>query len=748
MHIEIYYLNRMLTKLLLGVILILITLSGLGQNAEVFTPDSVKKEIIAIKITGSLHLDGLLNEPEWRLAPASPRFIQVEPYQGQAPHQETDVKVLFNHQYLYFGIIAHDAEGKKAIRATDFKRDFDFRAHDLLNLAFDCFNDQRNAMVFATNAYGVQRDLLSFDDLYYDEDWNGLWKVRTNRTDSGWTAEIAIPWQTLRYPKITDSLQQWGLSIYRNRRLTNEITSFSPFPRIFSSLRMNYAGVLKNLQPPPPKTNIRFQPYVLSSFDRYRGFDSSYTPNATHVKVGGDIKWAINPNAVLDLTANTDFAQADADQQVNNISQFSVFFPEKRQFFLENASLFGLGIALNPDGSGGQMRVQPFFSRSIGLDSLGTPIPIDVGGRFVYRSLKTNYGAILMRQHASSNTPATNFFVGRFSENIGARSRIGGLVTIKDNAAGRNIVSTIDGFFRLGDSHSLYVLLMNSSNSHGSSNGLAGFAQYFYTTNHTKIWLTQTLVSKNFDPQMGFVSRKDVIGTTPGINWYYRGKLLPFKKILRAFEPGFLPEFYWKASTGDFIERTLPLFPLWLNFQNGAFLGYAIVPAYQHLLQPFEPLGITIPVGEYHFTNQQIWLSSDPSRVLSISGTYTWGQYYNGRLNTGDWKLQFAPIPHISITARFNRNHFMNVGEAKTSTTIDLYGLEGRLAINPRIQLIGFYQKNAANSAENYNLRISWEYQPLSYVYLVLNHAGFSNVQAKSQTEDHIIAKISYLRQL
>lgn len=716
------------------------------QNNDIFKPDSIKKEIEAVQITTSLHIDGLLNEPEWNLAKASPRFIQVEPYQGAPPNHATEVRVLYNRQYLYFGIFAHDSVGKRAIRATDFKRDFDFRTHDLVNLAFDCFNDQRNAMVFVTDAYGVQRDLLSFDDLYYDEDWNGLWRVRTNRTDSGWTAEMAIPWQTLRYPK-TDSLQQWGLSIYRNRRLTNEITSFSPFPRAFSALRMNYAGILKNLKPPPPRTNIRFQPYLLTSYSRYNGFAAPVKKTESNFKSGGDIKWAVNPNAVLDLTINTDFAQVDADQQVNNVTRFSVFFPEKRQFFLENASLFGVGIAQGADGSGGQMRVQPFFSRSIGLDSAGVPIPIDIGGRFVYRSSKINYGGILMRQRKEDGTPATNFFTGRFSENIGSNNRIGGLVTIKNQPGNTNIVSTIDGFFRLGESHSLNALIMHSANTRSGGNGFAGFAQYYYSTNHMKIWLTQSVVTKDFDPQMGFVSRKDIIGTTPGMNWYYRGKRLPFKKILRAFEPGFLPEFYWQASTGKSIERTFTFFPVWLNFQNGAYFGYAIVPSFQRLTGTFEPLGVPIGAGDYSYTNQQIWLTTDPSQIVNLQGIYTWGNYFNGKLNSGDWKLQFAPIPQVSIISRFNRNHFMHVGEPKTTTTIDLYGIEGRFALNPRIQLFGFYQKNSATDASNYNVRFAWEYEPLSYIYLVLNHYGFTNLQLNKQTEEHAIAKISYLKQ-
>jgi hypothetical protein len=274
-------------KTILLIVFVSTTLNSFSQNADVFQPDSLKKEIDAVQIHTSLQIDGLLNEPEWELAKPSPRFVEIEPVQGNPPGEETDVKVLYNRQYLYIGIFAHDSLGKKAIRSTDFLRDFDDKSRDLLGIAFDCFNDQRNAMAFVTDPFGVQRDLLSFDDLYYDVDWNGLWRVRTNRTDSGWTAEIAIPWQTLRYPNNSDSVQQWGLSIYRNRRITNEITSFSPYPRAFTSLRMNYAGILKNLKPPPAKTNIRFEPYVLSSYDHYKGFDSSVKIQETNFKAGG-----------------------------------------------------------------------------------------------------------------------------------------------------------------------------------------------------------------------------------------------------------------------------------------------------------------------------------------------------------------------------------------------------------------------------------------------------------------------------
>jgi hypothetical protein len=730
-----------------SILILLSTSNVFAQHTGIFKPDSIKKEIEAFPISSSLHIDGLLQEAEWKLARNSPRFTQVEPYQGEAPRFETDVRVLFNRQYLYLGIFAHDSAGKKAIRAIDFKRDFDYRQHDLINLSFDGFNDRRNAMAFAVNPYGVQRDYLAFDEIYVDIDWDGLWGVRTNRTDSGWCAEIAIPWKTLRYPKTDTPFQNWGFNVYRNRRKTNEITALSEFPRSVSAVRMSYAGVLKNLQPPPPKTNIFVQPFFLTSYDKTNGSDTKSGTEAKHYKLGGDLKWAISPHAVLDLTANTDFAQADVDRQVNNVTRFSVFFPERRQFFLENSSLFGIGVSQVKDRWGGLMRIQPFFSRRIGLDDNGNPIPIDFGGRFVARSLKRNYGAMFIRQRDADTIPATNFFVARFSENFGRQNRLGMLMTVKNQPYGSNITTAIDGFFRLGGAHSLSAMLIHNATTNTGKNGISGFAQYFYTTNQWKIWLTETLVTKDFNPEMGFVSRSDVIGSTPGIYRFFRGDRLPFKKWLRAYEPGITSEFYHQASTGKLIERQVTLNPVYLNLQNGGYFSYDVTSVFQNLSEPFEPLGVFIQSGAYNYMRNNILASTDPSRFLNLLAGFNWGSYFNGKLISGDWTLQFAPIPHISLKGRFNRNHFTEVGEPKISTTIDLYSLEGRFALNPRLQLIGFYQKNSQNNSENYNLRLSWEYHPLSYIYLVYNHRDFYDLEQFKQMEDHVIAKISFLKQ-
>ena len=167
----------------------------------------------------------------------------------------------------------------------NFKRDFSAQAHDLFGVVIDGFNDQRNTASFWTNPYGTQRDLLSFDDLLYDNDWDGLWKVRTTRTDSGWVAEMQIPWQTLRYPRSRDSVQTWGINFVRNRRFSNELSAWSPYPRAFSPYRVQYAGLITGLKPPPPRPNIRVQPYLLLADDRYSGTEVGYGPR--HESKGG-----------------------------------------------------------------------------------------------------------------------------------------------------------------------------------------------------------------------------------------------------------------------------------------------------------------------------------------------------------------------------------------------------------------------------------------------------------------------------
>jgi hypothetical protein len=719
-----------------------------AQDLRIYQSDSIKKTLEAVKINVSLKIDGVLNENEWNLAKPFDDYKEVSPVQGGKPKHYTNTKILFNDQFLYVGVFAKDSLGKKGLRVTTLKRDFNPSESDNVLLLIDGFNDKRNSMCFSANAFGAQRDYLTFDANNFDYDWDGLWKVKTNRTDSGWYAEFAIPWKTLRYSKSDSTNNQFGFNILRRYLRTNEFITLSEFPLSFGPFRMDFAGFLKNVQPPKPTTNFRIQPYVLTSQANNKNIDDKKTIE-NNIKLGGDIKWAINSNNILDVTLNTDFAQADVDRQVNNLSRFSVFFPERRQFFLENASLFGAGIAAIGNSNGGKVTIQPFFSRNIGLSEDGNPIPIDAGTRFVHRSVKHNYGAMFIKQGKFDSLPSQNFFVGRYSYNFGEQNRIGGIFTTKNEKGNNNVTAAIDGFLRYKDSHSFNWLLSTTNDSKTKTKGFSAAFEYFYQIDNLLVWWTESAITKDYNPALGFLSRNNVIGSTPGFTYTQR-KHLPLKKIIRTYDPGLALEIYHDLNTKIVTEKLIAITPLSFSFQDGGFLSYIITPTYENLTESFFPQDIEIGAGKYNFTRQNITYTSDPSKKISFGLIGEFGKYYNGNLNTYDLKVNVAPIPQIAFSVNYISNNFKKVGELNEDKKVDLVLVETRLAVNPQLQLTGFYQRNTSTKDENYNIRLSWEYLPLSFVNIIFNKSGFQNNLRPTErsAESNMIMKVSLLKQL
>ena len=725
---------------------LLLLISFCGYSQEVFKPLEQRKEIQPLKIERVLKADGHLDEAEWVKAPAVNVDFQVEPFQGRKASFSSTVKLLYNRQFLYVAAILQDSIGKNSYRAPNLKRDYAFEENDLFGIAIDGFNDKRNALVLQSNAYGAQRDLLSFDDRAFDIDWDGLYRVRTHRSDSSWVAEFAIPWQTLRYPKTDGNKpQDWGINFFRVRRSSNELSVWSPHPRSMSPLRMDYAGKLSGIIPPPPTaTNIRFIPYLLQVSKNSEGTEIGNS-TASDFKMGGEIKWAISPTSVMDFTFNTDFAQADVDRQVNNISRFSVFFPERRQFFLENASLFSAGLAPVNEVVGGSMYIQPFFSRTIGLDQNVNPIAITAGTRFVYRSEKRNLGGIYMRQGEGDGDPFTNFLVARYSENFGKQNRVGAIVTTKSSPSNVATTGAVDAFIRFNDKFSFSGMGTMTQDSRNSQQGFAEYGQFLYKDNLVTLYWTHTVVSDDYNPEMGFVSRKNVLSNSQGVDFNVRGKWLP--TFIRFWQPGVYTEVYHSLKTGNIVEQKLVSGPLWFNLQNGGILGGYIDASVQNLEEDFNPVGIRIKPGSYRYFRKGFLLASDPSAKYSASTEYGWGGFFDGSLQNVDAKFRVAPIPHLNVGLSWNWSKFEDVGVARETKEVNLLILETRMAINPRLQLIGFYQKNTTDNLNSVNMRLAWEYQPLSYVYLVFNTLNYQGVDATQQKQQSFLAKLSFLKQ-
>lgn len=732
-------------------LIILLYLAKLTIAQNSFTPDSAQLEFKLARINSMLSIDGKLNEAEWNQAVASSCFIQLEPEQGKVSNFKTEVKGVYNKKFLYVGFFCHSEDGKKGIRVPDLKRDFAYKQHDMVAICIDGFNDKRNSMTFACNAYGAQKDYLAYDDIFFDGDWNGLWKVRTTQTDSGWYAEFEIPWKTLRYDVSANDEYIFNINFLRVKRSNNEISVWSPYPRSLGFNRMEFAGRITNFEPPRNKTNIQMNPYLLTSTISRHGAEIGNN-RSTSIKAGGEIKWAINPKSVCDLTFNTDFAQADADQQVNNISRFSVFFPEKRQFFLENASLFGVGLTgEGENGIGGSMYLQPFFSRRIGLDDNGSPIPISLGARLVTRTAKRVYGGMYLRQQGKGNYPGQNIFAGRYSENIGKASHIGGILTFKNVdatkiAQGYNSYSyAIDGFFRINSKHTITTMLARTQNTNLSKAGEAGYAQYNFTTDEITAWWTQVYVGNNYNPELGFISRNNTIATCPGVIFNIRGPWLPLKKTIRSFNPGVQAQIFHDPKLFTRQETIITFSPIRFELQNGGNFLFGITRSFENIQESFVPLGITIPSGKYDFNRYFIAGGSDASKKISFSAKYEIGEYYNGNLNTLSAALNIAPIPNIALNLNYNLNTFKNVGLADGKTSVSLYTAAFNISPTPRVQLSGLFQYSTFGKKGAFTTKLAWEYLPLSYVYIVYNKRAFETVSR--QEEQGMIFKVSLLKQ-
>lgn len=731
-------------------ILVYALLSIAVDAQDIFPPDSVRKNISAREIESTLRIDGKLDEEEWKLALQVPDFIQMDPFQGESPRKKTIVKLLYNKQYLFIGAVCYDTVGKTKYRVPNFKRDFGLTSGDDFLVAIDGYNDDRNAVVFVTNPYGVQSDLLSFDDNYVDTDWDGLWIVRTQRYDSAWLAEIAIPWKSLRYKEAKDLFQTWGISFSRMARTDNELSAWPAFPRAYSPMRMVYAGKLQQIKAPPPATNLRLQPYTLFSSNQTKENGNTTTSTNT-IKPGGDIKWAVNSNALLDITFNTDFAQADVDRKVNNINRFSVFFPERRQFFLENAGLFAVGIEPLPGNGLAEYsaRIQPFFSRTIGLDNTGKPVNITGGARFVSRTNKRNIGALVVRQQGTDYANPAYFTAARYSQNFGKQNRIGALITYKteENAKpgipDNGITGTIDGLFRFNQKFSLSYMGSVANNKRDSIAGYAASVQALYNSNNLVAWWNQSFNTKTYNPKMGFVARQNVIITEPGLYYQIRAKWLP--KFVRAVFPGISYITYHNTTTLKLTDRYLNFIPLWCRFQNRSLIFYNVTFTMQNLDAPINILGVDLNQGVYKYTRQKFGFASDLSKKLSTGITFNLGDFYNGQYNAVTTVVNIAPSPHFFFSPSWETGKLKNFGADTTTKNVNLLTVECRLALNPRLQLSGLLQKASVSHSLNWNLRFSWEFKPLSYVYLVYNNNTIS--QNTKSTDQQLIAKISYLKQ-
>ena len=518
------------------------TIIGQKIGRDNFPPPMDPLEVSAITTMGKITMDGMFDDPDWQRAIPVTDFFRVEPLQGGTYGNRTEVKILYDEKNIYFGVFCADPLGKKGLRIQDLRRDFDNEENDVFGIQIDAQNTKQYAVSFQTTPYGNQLDLQSFNDNNIDVDWNALWSVRTQRTERGYFAEFSIPFKSIRYDKPDrEGPVHWGITFYRLSRKDVEKIVFPAIPQSFSENRMSYAAKLINLIVPPPSANIRIEPFALYQYNSTSGGDDM-SINEGEPKIGADIKWAVRPNTVLDLTINSDFAQADVDRAINTLARFNIFFPERRQFFLENSGIWS-------GANSNQLR--PFFSRTIGLQGTfnASPAPIDIGTRFTDRSELRTLAGLFVRQRSTDFGPGSTFGVGRFTQNYGVENNVGVMVTHRvddknktTNVDGQiNTTITIDGIIRPKSEYTFSYLFSVSTDSENSGTGLSGSLSATVGKNRYFARYRNTFISSDYRPDMGFVFQQDVMNHNFLAYYSIRPKA---KSFWSRVDPGIFKDIY------------------------------------------------------------------------------------------------------------------------------------------------------------------------------------------------------------
>ena len=698
--------------------------------------EATRKHLVARRATGRITIDGRLDEADWRNAPVARDFVQTRPDYVPSTRYPTEVRVLFDDDNLYIAGFNRDSAGLSSMRMTDLRRDFEPPETDDFAVTLGPLGDRRTAYQFHVSPLASQGDVQAFDGgESFNFNWDAVWRTRTTRADSGWVAELAIPWRSLRYARDRST---WDMNVVRSTRRAAQFSSWMPYPRQFTSWRLTYAGALDSIMPPPPRTNIRIRPYALASGQRDRTPGAN---NASSYDVGGEVIWAPTANTLFEATVNTDFAQADVDRQVVNLTRFSVFFPERRQFFLENADLLSAG------GLGATSRyiVQPFFTRRIGLANDGTLLPIDGGARFAYRTGRTTGGVLAMRQRGVGSGDDATFAVARVSQFFGTATRVGATVAVRDGetAAGDNVVTAVDALARLGEQVQFTGTI--STSTRDDRTDVAGTWQLTRATPRLSTALLGAWVTERYDPLTGFVSRPNVILTNPSVALTLQPRWRPRNMVW--IKPSVATFLYHSPQTYA-LQEGLVQFRGEVLYRNGA----QLVPFVESNLQrPTSSVNIfpnvDIAAGARDFVRWGLEAKSDQSRRVATQANLSAGSFFDGSLQRAAIGARFSPSPYVALRADYEVNRLSSIGTRDSSFTTHLLAPEVRLFLNPRVQWSAFYQYNTLVDRGAMNARFSWEFAPLSFLYVVYNDRTAIR-DGTTPSARSIIVKLSWLRQL
>ena len=696
----------MRSKFLLLNILIYIPIILIGQ---VNTDDyrlSIQKTNEKIKI------DGVLEEAAWKNAAVAKDFFMITPVDTGKATQFSEARVSFDDENLYIAIIFfnNSTQGKYVVESL--KRDFSFGKNDNFLVAIDPFNNQNTGFAFGLNAYGAQWDGTMYDGRSVDLNWDTKWYSEVQFDEEKWVCEIAIPFKSIRY---NEEITEWGINFSRLDLKASEKSSWAPVPRQFPSVTLAYAGALVWDSPPPKQSsNVSLIPYLSNNLNS----QDNATPNNTF-KVGGDLKYSLTSALNLDVTVNPDFSQAEVDQQVTNIDRFELFFPERRQFFLENGDLFS---------NFGYTTIRPFFSRRIGLN-----VPIQ-GGIRLSGNLDENWRIGIMdiqtRQDEGLNLAAENFGVVTLQRKVFDRSNLSVIFVNKQainlnndqnntSAYNRNVGLEYN-YFSADNLWNGKLLFLKSLSPLAKQQGEVFASHIGYQSTRWNWRLQQEYISGNYSAEVGFIPRNNYIKLqATGGYLYYTNKETP----LLSHGPRVGRTYYFDTDFNK-KDQTQQLDYLF-NFKNRSRFTLGIRRQYIELLTDFDPLRTQIAkltAGTKHEWNSFTFsYDAKPQNRFTYSAELISGGYYdNGKRNAflGEFGYRFQPYLELSSLVNYNK---IELPAPWNTNSFWLLGIKSNLTLTNKIFFSNLFQYNEQLGLWNFNSRFQWRYKPASDIFLVFN---------------------------
>ena len=516
---------------------------------------------------------------------------------GEPATEPTEVRVLYDDKNLYIGVYCFDSAGDKELIITDMRRDFRPRDNDHFSTVFDTFDDNRNGLIFGTNPSGAQRDgQVGGDGTQINFDWDGIWDVETKTTESGWQIEMVIPFTTLRFREL--HTQVWGVNFGRRIRRKNESTNWSPIPRPHNTSRVSFAGTLEGLNGIGQGRNLYFKPYLSAPVVRQVDDDVDFVP-----EVGLDVKYALSSELTLDLTVNTDFAQVEADEQQINLTRFSLFFPEKREFFLENASIFQFGRSVRRFGHASSRDVIPFFTRRIGI-SRGQLVPILGGARVSGKAGHYTLGILSVQTDEFEDIPSTNFTVGRLRGDLFRNSDIGVIFVNKQESDGEfNRTYGFDANLKFFNYLDVFPFILKTDTSAQEGEDTAANISVSWTDPFWDIQTEYLSIEENFNPEVGFVPRTGIRKSRGRFSIKPRpGERIP---SIRQFQPSV--EMNYITNQENVLETRTLESAFSVQFENNSNLRFTHIARFERLDEPFEIRSEQeIPIGDYQFNDYEV----------------------------------------------------------------------------------------------------------------------------------------------